>query len=280
MVGHLLGQGGAGTTNPTTGLREFFSEGDGADGIGQDGDAAAAADTSSDGESDTGHSMTDMDGEHADAQASAVAAEQSNNSNAADNPSDGEVGGHGGGAQDFSFETSLPVGYQEKARSYGLNRSQADNTQNQNPDMSLSEVVDAYAQARHEHNPTRAQMAMNRATQKGFAEEIPGMMAGINAAMGIANLAVPGMSLVSTIGNMVNAATGQPQVGFASFAQDLGIDVPGLDGIATGLGIDLGDISADLMGAISSAVNAILGESDNTTDVDGPDGPGYGGEGL
>jgi hypothetical protein len=248
----------AGPNHRITGLEEFFSEGDGPNGMGADGESA-------------GHGGSDPGGNDAEAStgraespsgrsgAVASAGEQSDNSNAADNPSDGEAGGHGGGAQDFSFETTLSKGQQTAARSYGLNRSQAHNTQNQNPDMSIADVVDAYAQARHAHNPTPQQRAMNRATLPGFVAENPNVLGLTRALATLAGFAVPGFGAITTAANLGNAVTGQPSVSF------------GLSDLADLASGSIPDVSVD---GLAPANTSTAGVGEPTV------GPGPGGRGL
>jgi hypothetical protein len=279
MVQFLLGQGGSGTINPKTGLREFYdSENDTADaeaGAGRGGGDAEGSDVGDDagpGESPGGGSDTDAEGEHDHASHSAVAAQQADVSNPEDNPEDTGMGPEG--TRGIANLSHLSKGYQEKHRTYAVPKSKT-----------KKEQIDAYARARHSHNPTRAQRGMNRETEVGFAEENPGVVGAMNAAMGVMGMAVPGVSAVSTVGNAINAATGRPSMGFASLAEQVGVDIPGLSGIASDLGIDVGDlgidlgeISTDVMGSITDMFgegdpNAAIGNDDPGGSYEGDDQP-------
>jgi hypothetical protein len=257
-----------GNLHALTGLEEFFSEGDGPNGQGADGESAGHG-GSDPGGNDAEASMGHAEGPSGRSGAEASAGEQSDNSNAADNPSDGESGGHGGGAQDFSFETTLSPAMQAKARSYGMTRSQAHNRANATG-KSTAAAVDDIAQARHAHNPTPAQRAMNRATQKGFAEQNPGVVGLSKALATLAGFAHPGFGAITAAANLGNMATGQPAISYG-----LG-DVVGAiqdeTGTSTGVASAIQDTVEDALGRPDVSV---AGEDTDVDQASSGDGRGF-----
>ena len=177
-------------------------------------------------------------------------------------------------------------GLMARAKSYGVDIANLvdRNRTGTNPNMTgIAADVGMTTEARHAHNPSKEQRDLNRTTQKGFAEQNPGVVSGMNAAMGIMGMAVPGVSMVSAVGNMVNAAVGQPTVGFSGLAAGLGVDVGSLSGLAADLGIDVGEVGVDLggrrideKGAISNIMDSEVGEDAGA--VGGDNSPGDGQE--
>ncbi|WPZ32312.1 hypothetical protein T8K17_13790 [Thalassobaculum sp. OXR-137] len=313
MVHHLLRQGGAGTTNPTTGLREFYSDSGeaAADGMGGDtggaygggesgdtGDASASGDGiggddggaygggNTPGGENTGGSGTSMgaavteDPDFYGEEVNGI----NNNPAQTNNPNADPIGAADLGAAIDKARSQNP-GLMARAQSYGVDIADLvdRNRTGTNPNMTgIAADVGMTTEARHAHNPTKEQRDLNRTTQKGFAGQNPGVVSGMNAAMGVMGMAVPGVSMVSAVCNMVNAAVGQPTVGFSGLAAGLGVDVGSLSGLAADLGIDvgevglnLGEISADVMGAISSIMGSEVGKDAGATGGDNAPGDGH-----
>jgi len=129
------------------------------------------------------------------------------------------------------------------------------------------DIIDFTIDARHSHNPTPQQMAINAQTERGFQQANPGiaqmvgvlgtLMAGINPAFGA----------VMAIGNLVNKATGNQTLG----------DLSGMSGLMSGVGDKLGfDVDLGIEQGIKD-IGTSIGEFASTvpgTPDDTPDTPG------
>ena len=121
-------------------------------------------------------------------------------------------------------------------------------------------TVDDIADARHAHNPTNAQMGLNEMTEFGFQQENPGVTQGVGIAASLMG-AIPGLGVVSQVGNVVNAATGRPTTTELAGINELFSGV--LDKVPD---VDVPDVVTDALDKVGEFANTVPGNPDETRD--------------
>jgi len=153
-----------------------------------------------------------------------------------------------------------------QARTYGLlNNEKGLQALDATPDK--VGFVDAVANARHEHDPTSAQLDLNELTEKGFQTENPGVVGFTNTLAGILSGVSPAIAATLAIGNVINAATGKEGIGGSPF----GLDISGAIGDQlSGIAQDIIDFSETVPGNIEDTVDAGVeaGEEVGSADED------------
>lgn len=235
-----------GPNHKITGLEEFFSEGDGPNGMGssEGGNSAGGNSGGSDGnENDTSGGVDDggEDAPGAEASSSGFGGADPSDPSAV---TDADVAGAVAEAAAFG---GLSIGERTRAINYGLT-PRGKTTEEQ------ERSIHSHVTARHEHNPTPQQRAMNRATYASFTEENPNVVGLARALATIAGFAVPGVGLVSTVANGINAITGQPSVSY------------GLTDVIGAINGEVPDVS---VGGLAPSNSASPGRGSPSTDTRG-----------
>ena len=123
------------------------------------------------------------------------------------------------------------------------------------------EIVDAYQNARLSTNPTNAQLDMNAETEMGFQTANPGISQAVGIAGTLMGLAVPGVGLATTLGNVTNTIAGQPTL------MDLAVGNPTMTSTAiSGIKDSVSGFGRSITDTLSGIGSLVGGTPDDSRD--------------
>jgi hypothetical protein len=160
-------------------------------------------------------------------------------------------------------EEGLSKGYIAAGKTYGVPNVDLQN-------LSVPEkqdLIDRTIDARHDHDPTNAQLDLNARTERGFQAENPGVVGFTNALAGILSGVSPAIAATLAVGNVINATQGKEGIGKSPF----GFDISGAIGDQlSGIAQDIVDFSETVPGNIDDTVAAGVeaGEEVGSADED------------
>jgi hypothetical protein len=122
-------------------------------------------------------------------------------------------------------------------------------------------IVDAYQNARLSINPTNAQLDMNAETEMGFQTANPGISQAVGIAGTLMGLAVPGVGLATTLGNVANTIAEQPTL------MDLAVGNPTMTSTAvSGIKDSVSGFGKSITDALSGIGSLVGGTPDDSRD--------------
>lgn len=122
-------------------------------------------------------------------------------------------------------------------------------------------IIDAYQEARLSVNPTNAQLDMNAETEMGFQAANPGISQAVGIAGTLAGLAVPGVGLATTLGNVANTIAGKPTL------LDLAVGNPTMTSTAvSGIKDSVSGFGKSITDALSGIGSLVGGTPDDSRD--------------
>ena len=147
-----------------------------------------------------------------------------------------------------------------QAREYGVFNSLAA-IQSVGKAKDKASAIDDIAEARHANNPTNAQMGLNELTERGFQTANPGISQAVGIAGTLMGLAVPGVGLATTLGNVANTIAGQPTL------MDLAVGNPTMTSTAvSGIKDSVSGFGKSITDALSGIGSLVGGTPDDSRD--------------
>jgi len=150
-----------------------------------------------------------------------------------------------------------PIGTARAATSMGYTGVNEFSTE-----KSIDEQVDEAVDARVANNPTSKQLDINAKLEKGFQQANPGVTQGVGAAASLMG-AIPGLGLVSTVGNVVNAAKGEKTTAELAGLNEVFSGI--LDNIPS-VDIDVPDVVTDIVDKVGEFADKVPGNPNETTE--------------
>ena len=247
--------------NVMTGLPAFFDTAEG----GMSGLGGVGGPTGTDGQGDE---VNDEDEDDDTRDRAGTTGEFGGNVSATQgSPGNEAMGGLGGRA--YSGDTppqepgiadaygNLSQGYTQAGLTYGVKPASIVDLSKKQKEEHIDRVIDA----RHANNPTNAQMDLNAITERGFQTANPGISQAVGIAGTLMGLAVPGVGLATTLGNVTNTIAGQPTL------MDLAVGNPKMTSTAvSGIKDSVSGFGKSITDALSGIGSLVGGTPDDSRD--------------
>jgi len=125
----------------------------------------------------------------------------------------------------------------------------------------MTSRMDELTEARHAHNPTMKQLDDLALTEAGFQAANPGMTQAMGVAGTLMGLAVPGVGLATTLGNVANTIAGRPTL------MDLAVGNPTMTSTAvSGIKDSVSGFGKSITDTLSGIGSLVGGTPDDSID--------------
>jgi len=159
--------------------------------------------------------------------------------------------------QEKAATTTGHPGYDISAKTFAVPPSKLQGKTNKEKQS----IIDAYQEARLSVNPTNAQLDMNAETEMGFQTANPGISQAVGIAGTLMGLAIPGVGLATTLGNVANTIAGQPTL------MDLAVGNPKMTSTAiSGIKDSVSGFGKSITDALSGIGSLVGGTPDDSRD--------------